>query len=78
MKAMTVGELIERLEGIDDKELPVGFSYNYGDHWHTRVVADVTDAEEAEVIYSDYHNMNKMAEDENDDPDNFKIMVVLS
>lgn len=78
MKAMTVRELIERLENIDDKELPVGFSYNYGDHWRTQVVADVTDADESEVIYSSYHNMNKMANDENDDPDNFKMMVVLS
>jgi hypothetical protein len=33
-KAMTVGELIERL-GDFDAALPVGFACDYGDHCHT-------------------------------------------
>jgi hypothetical protein len=78
MKALTVRELIERLQEIDDQDLPVGFQYNYGDHWRTQVVADVTEADEMEVVHSGYHQMNKIADDDRDaEGAELTMMVVL-
>ena len=62
---MTVQELIEQL-GYMDKDAEVHFAYNYGDHWRTQVAPKVRDCDEGVVQYSDYHRMDKMAEDEED------------
>jgi hypothetical protein len=60
---MTVQELIEQL-GYMDKDAEVHFAYNYGDHWRTQVAPRVSGVEEGVVQYSDYHRMDKMADDE--------------
>jgi hypothetical protein len=60
---MTVQELIEQL-GYMDKDAEVHFAYNYGDHWRTQVAPRVGSVEEGVVQYSDYHRMDKMADDE--------------
>ena len=47
-----------------DKDAEVHFSYNYGDHWHTTVAPTVDSVEKGVVEYSDYHQMDKIVEDE--------------
>ncbi|MBD5400438.1 hypothetical protein HDR61_01655 [bacterium] len=66
---MTVSELIEELQSFDD-DMEVQFAYNYGDYWRTTVCKDVTDIDTGYVEYSEYHRMNKLIdEDEDDDTD---------
>jgi|LauGreDrversion4_2_1035121.scaffolds.fasta_scaffold337906_2 hypothetical protein len=62
---MTVQELIEQL-GYMDKDAEVHFAYNYGDHWRTEVAPRVGRVDEGKVVYSEYHRMDKMLEDEYD------------
>jgi hypothetical protein len=58
---MTVAQLIQKLQNLNP-ELEVGFAYGYGDYIRTTVVADVSEAEEGEVVYSEYHQMDKLIE----------------
>ena len=62
---MKVAELIEQLKYLD-QEADVHFSYNYGDHWRTEVAPQVTQVNEGAVVYSEYHRMDKIAEDDED------------
>jgi hypothetical protein len=62
---MLVRDLIELLEGYD-ADMEVHFAYNYGDHWRTEVAPRVNDVREGAVVYSDYHRMDKIAEDDSD------------
>ena len=63
---MQVRELIEQLEGMD-QDAEVHYAYNYGDHWRTEVAPKVGRVDEGAVVYSEYHRMDKMVE--NDDSD---------
>jgi len=65
---MKVSQLIEQL-GYMDKDAEVHFSYNYGDHWRTEVAPAVGRIDEGAVVYSDYHRMDKLVE--NDDESEF-------
>jgi len=47
--------------------MEVHFAYNYGDHWRTEVAPRVGSVDEGAVVYSEYHRMDKMVE--NDDSD---------
>ena len=60
---MQVKELIEQL-GCMDPEAEVHFAYNYGDHWRTEVAPKVDRVHQGIVEYSDYHQMDKLVEDE--------------
>lgn len=60
---MTVAELIEQL-GLMDQDAEVHFSYNYGDHWRTRVAPGVSEVSEGVVVHSEYHRMDKVMDDE--------------
>ena len=60
---MKVRELIESL-GYMNPEAEVHFSYNYGDHWRTEVAPKVDRVHQGIVEYSDYHQMDKLVEDE--------------
>lgn len=60
---MKVAELIEQL-GLMDQDAEVHFSYNYGDHWHTRVAPRVDEVSEGVVARSEYHRMDKLVDDE--------------
>lgn len=71
---MTVNELKDLLEGFDG-EMEVKFSYNSGDYWRTQVASNIRDVEEGYVKYSDYHRMDKIDEDEDEDS---KRVVLLS
>jgi hypothetical protein len=62
---MTVQELIEQL-GYMDPNANVHFSYNYGDHWRTQVAPSVGSVEEGVVEFSDYHRMDRMVEEYED------------
>jgi hypothetical protein len=62
---MKVKDLIEQL-GYMDPEAEVHFSYNYGDHWRTQVAPSVDSVEEGVVEFSDYHRMDKMVEEYED------------
>jgi len=62
---MKVKDLIEQL-GYMDLEAEVHFSYNYGDHWRTQVAPSVDSVEEGVVEFSDYHRMDKMVEEYED------------
>jgi hypothetical protein len=62
---MKVRDLIEEL-GFMDQDADVHFSYNYGDHWRTEVAPKVGRVDEGKVVYSDYHRMDKIMEDEYD------------
>ena len=65
---MKVKDLIEQL-GYMDAEADVHFAYGYGDHWRTTVAPKVRQVFEGAVEYSDYHRMDKLADDEFEDED---------
>jgi len=65
---MLVRDLIELLEGYD-ADMEVHFAYNYGDHWRTEVAPRVGDVREGAVVYSDYHRMDKIVENDEGDFD---------
>jgi hypothetical protein len=77
--ALTVGELKEMLEQYSD-DTPVHISYNYGDHWHTHVAPKADMVEEVGIVYSEYHNMDKLADDDDYDGEEgtVKHVVVIS
>ena len=79
---MKVHELINELSNYDS-DLEVHFSYNYGDHWRTIVAPAVTEVEDGKVTYSDYHQMDALVTDNEEDDDiesdtTVRSVVVLS
>jgi hypothetical protein len=62
---MQVKELIEILKRYD-QEADVHFAYNYGDHWRTQVAPAVCQVFDGVVEYSDYHRMDKLVEEYED------------
>ena len=65
---MQVKELIEMLQDMD-QDAEVHFSYNYGDHWRTKVAPKIANVEQGFVGYSSYHNMDKMLDEDEVFPD---------
>ena len=62
---MLVKELIESLKYMD-QDAEVHYAYNYGDHWRTEVAPKVGSVDEGAVVYSEYHRMDKILEDDGD------------
>ena len=62
---MTVQELIEQL-GYMDPNAVVHYSYNYGDLWRGVVASSVSTVNEGVVEFSDYHRMDKLVEEYED------------
>lgn len=60
---MNVKELIEQLQQLP-QDMEVMFTYNYGDYWRTDVAAPVDTVSITDVMYSEYHQMDKLAADE--------------
>ena len=60
---MKVKDLIEQLSQMD-ADADVHFSYSSNDYWRTQVAPRVRSVDEAVVAFSDYHNMDKIEEDE--------------
>jgi len=83
MEPMTVGQLIEELQKHADKygtSTPVHHSYNYGDHARTTVAPGVGQVTEERIVYSDYHSMSTVLDEDDDryyDPTRHTQVVVL-
>ena len=75
---MTVIELINALQELDDHNLPVHFAYNYGDYWNTTVAPEVTLVGEGRVIHSNYHNMDKVVTEEDKQYEDAEDAVILN
>jgi hypothetical protein len=60
---MLVKELIESLKYMD-QDADVHFAYGYGDHWRTTVAPAISQVSQGVVEYSDYHQMDKLIDDE--------------
>lgn len=73
---MKVRELIERLRAVDP-EAEVHLAYEYGDHWHTRVAPAVEEVEQAEVVRSDYHEMDRLVRWDEEAPNGARTVVVI-
>jgi hypothetical protein len=73
---MTVKELMNTLEDFDPN-MEVKFAYNFGDYWGTEVANNVTEIDEGQVRYSDYHRMDKVVDDENDEEYYTKTVVII-
>jgi hypothetical protein len=65
---MLVRDLIELLESFD-ADMEVHFAYDYGDRTHSQVAPKISDVFEGVVEYSEYHRMDKVAEEDYDDED---------
>jgi hypothetical protein len=77
---MKVSDLIEYL-GEFPKDAEVHIMYGYGDHWRTTVAPEVDYVGEKTVAYSDYHQMDKIVDidedDEDADEDSVRRVVVI-
>ena len=71
---MTVKELISTLEDFDPN-MEVKFAYNFGDYWKTEVASNVRRVDEGQIRYSEYHRMDKVVDDEDDD--DMKPVVII-
>lgn len=75
---MTVKELIEQLKQFDPK-VEVHFQYNYGDHWRTQVAPKVDQLEEGYVKHSEYHRMDAVVDEDDDnygDEDQKRVVLI--
>jgi hypothetical protein len=75
-KHMTVKELMATLEDFDPN-MEVKFAYNFGDYWGTEVASNITEIDEGQVRHSDYHRMDKVVDDENDEEYYAKTVVII-
>ena len=74
---MQVKELIDIL-GRYDQEADVHFAYGYGDHWRTTVAPAISQVFDGVVEYSNYHQMDKLVEDEDcydEDTGDYKVGI---
>lgn len=73
---MLVADLIEELKHMP-QDAEVHFEYGYGDHWRTTVAPKVTQVQEGNVVWSEYHRMPKVVEYDEDDEEKTLQTVVL-
>jgi len=83
---MTVQKLIETLQDFDPN-MEVKFAYNFGDYWRSEVASSITELDEGQVTYSQYHRMDKVViskyddddsdEDDDNGDDDIKTVVIL-
>lgn len=66
---LTGEELKEILENMSDEDLQkkIFFAYDYGDHWHTQVAAPVITCEMSKTTFSEYHGMQSVINDDDED-----------
>jgi hypothetical protein len=60
--------------------MEVKFAYNYGDYWRTEVADDIREIQEENVVYSSYHQTDKvvdMDDERNDDIEDSKTVLIL-
>jgi hypothetical protein len=73
---MKVFELLKALEN-EDLDAEVHFSYDYGDHSHTAVAPKVRHVEAMPVIYSEYHQMPRIVDEDHKYRETGGEMVVI-
>lgn len=83
---MNVLQLKEKMEELIEQgcgEMDVVFAYNYGDHWRTTVAPGIDTVESGIVTYSNYHNMDKIVEQDDEDdcemtpkPDQREVIIL--
>lgn len=61
---MTAHQLAKRL--LAGPDLPVHFSYNYGDRWRTQVAPEAQDVDVGMVRHSAYHDMPMVIDEESE------------
>ncbi len=69
--SMTIQQLRDELNELimrGEAATEIKFSYNYGDHWRTTVAEDIRNVSEVCVKYSDYHSMDTVLSDSDDEP----------
>ena len=77
---MKVSTLIDVLQGMNPND-EVHFSYNAKDYWNTQVAPKVDTVYQSNVRYDDYHGMDKIQDDEEDDiilDSSFRRVVVIT
>lgn len=74
---MKVRDLIRELEAFDD-EVEVHFSYSYGDHWRSVVALKCNKVDLGMVVYSEYHLMPLVVDEEDTRFKDAKEVVVIS
>lgn len=60
-------EMLQEMEEVGQGSADVLFAYNYGDYWRTQVAAPIVRCEEGSVVHSEYHNMDKTVDADEDD-----------
>jgi len=76
MKLRELRELLAEVAGHDDVE--VKFAYNYGDYWRTQVAADIKEVNLGSVEYSQYHSMDKLIDNDEEEGKKHRLVIVLS
>jgi hypothetical protein len=79
-KTTTISDLIDQLESLKAEygdDMPVFFSYNYGDYWKTQVCAPISNITESFVNYSDNHNMLKIDDEDEEDEENRTLVLTI-
>ena len=78
---MKVSTLIDVLQGMNPND-EVHFSYNARDYWNTQVAPKVDTVYESNVRYDDYHGMDKIQDDDQEDDiildSTFRRVVVIT
>jgi len=74
---MKVKELIETLR-YEDPDAEVHFAYGYGDHWRTQVARRVSKVDVEMIVYSDYHSMPIIVDEDDKRHASAAEVVVLS
>ncbi len=72
---MSSHELARQL--LNGPDLPVHFSYNYGDYWKTEVAPEITEIKDGVVEISTYHDMDKVVPEDDHDQDDEKQRQVI-
>jgi hypothetical protein len=73
---MKVSELRELLGNYPD-DMEIHTAYGYGDYWRTTVAPKVTSLFEGMVVHSDYHQMDKLVELDDDETDSDARTVLI-
>lgn len=73
---MKVSELRELLGNYPD-DMEIHTAYGYGDYWRTTVAPKVTSLFEGTVVHSDYHQMDKLVELDDDETDSDARTVLI-
>lgn len=75
--SITVKDFLEMLEG-QDPEAEVFIKHIAGDYWRTPLASPISDIEEGQLEYSDYHQQMKVIDSEEDFDEESKGCVLIT